>query len=312
MSDDKLDLLRARVTELNRRLLGDLNERLRLVREIFALKSARGLSLFDPAREQQMLDELARLNPGPASEAQIREVFRAILLTSLSSAERRSGRDLHVFRREGQADRMIEVRGHAIGGGTRALIAEPASLQDEAALAGVAARLVQQGCRFLKGRDEASWPLLRRVADSFGMAVVGEVAAASRLDLLDVVLVGVSDHGLLEAAGRQPRPVILRRDPAATLEELVLAAEQIAGQGNDRIVLCERACRSFAGLTCEAIDLAAVQLLKRATVLPVVADATRVGSLQARAALAAGADGIVIEAPADLDALAQLRADVLG
>ena len=88
MSGDSLEKLRGRISALNRKLLDEVNERLRLVAEIRALKVERGLAMHDPVREEQMLRELVAANPGPLTEAQLREVFEAIFSVSLEFLER--------------------------------------------------------------------------------------------------------------------------------------------------------------------------------------------------------------------------------
>jgi 3-deoxy-7-phosphoheptulonate synthase/chorismate mutase len=277
----------------------------------------------------------------------------AIFQASLSWAERRSREGLRVHRREGDPDRRIEARGHFIGGGgPPVLIAGPCSIEDEEQLSRVAGRLAQLGCHFLRGGaykprtspytfqglGEEGWRLLRKVADPLGMAVVSEVVDPRHLDaigeLVDVVQVGARNmfnYELLKAVGQLGKPVLLKRSFMATLEELVLAAEYIAMQGNDKIILCERGIRSFERWTRNTLDVAAIPLLKQVTPLPVLADVAHAAGRRdiliplARAALAAGADGIMVEVspfPAsassdaeqqlDLDELSQFHAAVFG
>ncbi|MBI5544722.1 MAG: bifunctional 3-deoxy-7-phosphoheptulonate synthase/chorismate mutase [Deltaproteobacteria bacterium] len=323
MSDDKLDVLRRRISEVNRRLLDDLNERLRLVNEVRELKQERGLAMSDPAREEQMMQELLASNPGPMTEGQLQEVFKVVFSVYLSHMERSARQGLRVHRREGEADRTVEARGLGIGGaGTPVLIAGPCAIEDEQQLRRTAAHLAGLGCRLLRGGaykprtspysfqglGNEGWRLLRQVADEHGMAVVSEVVDPRHLEemgeLVDVVQVGARNmfnYELLKELGQIGKPVLLKRSFMATLEELVLAAEYVASQGNDRIVLCERGIRSFERWTRNTLDISAVPLLKQVTALPVIVDVAHAAGRRdilvplARASLAAGADGIMIE-----------------
>ena len=338
MSEERLDELRRRISELNRRLLSDLNERLELVNEVREIKLSRGLGMYDPAREEQMFKDLVAANSGPLTSTQVRELFRAIFDASLSYMERRSREGLRVHRREGEPDRRLEVRGASIGAGAPVLIAGPCSVESREQLARVAGRLSALGCRFLRGgayKPRTSpysfqglggegWRMLREVADEHGMAVVSEVVDPRHLEemgeLVDVIQVGARNmynYELLKLLGQLRRPVLLKRGFSATIEELLLAAEYVAAQGNDRIVLCERGIRTFERATRNTLDISAVPLLKQLTALPVVVDVAHAAGRRdilaplARAALAAGADGVMIEvhpfpALAESDAAHQL------
>ncbi len=322
MSEDRLEELRARISEVNQRLLQDLNERLRLVSEVRELKLLRGLPMYDPAREEQMLQSLLAQNPGPMAADHLEEVFKAIFATSLSHMERRSRDCLRVHRKEGEPDRRLEVRGTAIGAGAPVLVAGPCSVEDEEQTLRVAKHLSALGCRFLRGgafKPRTSpyafqglgvegWRILRRVADECGMAVVSEVLDPRHVEeargLVDVLQVGARNmynYELLKLLGQVGLPVLLKRSFMATLEEFVLAAEYVAQWGNDRIILCERGIRSFDRWTRNTLDIGAVPLLKQVTPLPVIVDVAHAAGRRdlfiplARAALAAGADGIMVE-----------------
>lgn len=307
---------------MNRRLLADLNERLRLVGEVRELKIQRGITMFDPAREEHMMAELLDANTGPMSESSLREVFKTIFAVSLSHMERSTREGLRVHRKADQADRRIEARGHGIGGGEPVLIAGPCAIEDEDQLLRVAERLSALGCTFLRGGaykprtsphafqgvGHEGWKMLRRAGDRFGMAVISEIVdprhASEMADLVDIIQVGARNmynYELLKELGQLGKPVLLKRSFMATIEELILAAEYIALEGNDRIILCERGIRTFERSTRSTLDISAVPLLKQLTPLPVIVDVAHSAGRRdilvplARAALAAGADGIMVE-----------------
>lgn len=325
MSDERLEALRAQITEVNERLLALLNERMKLASEVREVKLERGLPLYDPAREERMLAELVAENPGPMNAAQLTAIFRQVFAVSLDFMERGARERLRVHRRAGESDRRVELRdGRAFlgGGGPPALIAGPCSVEDADQLERVAARLEGLGCRLLRGGafkprtspyafqglGESGWRMLREVADRHGMAVVSEVVDPRHLEavgeLVDVVQVGARNmfnYELLKELGQLRKPVLLKRAFMATLEEFLLAAEYLAAAGNDAIVLCERGIRTFERWTRSTLDISAVPLLKQETALPVIVDVAHAAGRRdilaplAKAAIAAGADGVMVE-----------------
>jgi 3-deoxy-7-phosphoheptulonate synthase len=150
--------------------------------------------------------------------------------------------------------------------------------------------------------------LLAAARDETGLAVVTEVVAGEDVDLVseyaDVLQVGarnMQNYRLLEACGKSPRPVLLKRGPSATVDELLLAAEYILDAGNQQVMLCERGIRTFESHTRFTLPLATVPYLQAKTHLPVVIDPshgtghTPLVPAMARAAIAAGADGLIME-----------------
>jgi 3-deoxy-7-phosphoheptulonate synthase len=150
--------------------------------------------------------------------------------------------------------------------------------------------------------------MLRRAADKFNMAVVSEIMSIDRIDELctyaDVLQVGtrnMQNYPLLRALGKINKPVLLKRGMSSTIDEWLLAAEYILLGGNEKVILCERGIRTFETATRNTLDLTAVPLLKELTHLPIIVDpsqATGVRELvppMCYAALAAGADGLLVE-----------------
>ncbi len=159
-----------------------------------------------------------------------------------------------------------------------------------------------------QGLGEEGLTILQTVKQRTGLPIVTEVVSetdiAPMLDIVDVFQVGarnMMNYSLLAALSRTGRPVLLKRGLAATIEEWFLAAEYLAKHGNPRIILCERGIRTFEHATRNTLDISAVAIAKQECNLPVVADpshaAGRVDIIQAlsRAAVAAGADGLMIE-----------------
>ena len=227
-----------------------------------------------------------------------------------------------VMRRPGVETAAVSVGSQAFGGNRLAIIAGPCSVESEEQLLATARAVKAAGATFLRGgaykprtspyafqglRDEGL-RLLASARQETGLQVVTEVMDARHLERVaacaDVLQIGsrnMQNFTLLDEVGRCDRPVLLKRGMAATLAELLAAAERIAAGGNERIILCERGIRTFETATRNTLDLNAIPYLKRMSRLPVVVDPSHgtghwwmVPHL-ARAAVAAGCDGLMIE-----------------
>ena len=159
-----------------------------------------------------------------------------------------------------------------------------------------------------QGLGDVGLNILAAVRQRYGLPVITEVMAIHQIEKLlpyaDVLQVGsrnMQNFDLLKALGQVDRPVLLKRGLAATLSEFVMAAEYIASHGNEQIILCERGIRSFDSYTRNVLDLGAVVALKQLTHLPVMVDPSHATGKReliaplARAAVAAGADGLIVE-----------------
>jgi 3-deoxy-7-phosphoheptulonate synthase len=221
-----------------------------------------------------------------------------------------------------ERDTVVEARGHRLGGGGWQLIAGPCSVESLAQMREVADAAARAGAGWLRGGafKPRTSPYhfqglglralehLRQAADEQGLAVITELldprelpAVAGHSDVIQVGSRNAQNFPLLKQLGRCGRPVLLKRGFGSTLEETVLAAEYVMSHGNPAVALCERGIRSFETATRFTFDVNALPWLKARTHLPVVADpshATGEAALVpavARAALAAGADGIMVE-----------------
>jgi len=166
-----------------------------------------------------------------------------------------------------------------------------------------------------QGLGEEGLVLLAAVREETGLPVVTEVVAPEDVDMVgrfaDMLQIGarnMQNFRLLSEVGAQAHPVLLKRGISSTVEELLLAAEYVVAAGNPRVVLCERGIRTFETTTRNTLDLSAVPVLKRKSHLPVIVDPSHAAgdrelvSDLARAAVAAGADGILVEVHNDPDA----------
>jgi len=224
------------------------------------------------------------------------------------------------FKPEGTIVRL--PNGVCIGGAEIVIAAGPCAVESAEQVDAIAGRVAQLGARLLRGGafkprtspysfqglGEPGLRLLRDAADRHGLLVVSEVMDASQLPLMlplvDVLQVGarnMQNYHLLRALGQVPKPVLLKRGLSATIEELLLAAEYIMVGGNHNVILCERGIRTFEPYTRNTMDIAALPVIKKLSHLPVFADPSQGTGRRdqvppmARAALAAGADGLLIE-----------------
>jgi 3-deoxy-7-phosphoheptulonate synthase/chorismate mutase len=323
--------LRLRIDGLNEEILGLLQRRADVVMEIARVKRAHGLDGYDPAREEEMLHRVTRELEGAFGPAEIKEVFQSIFRVSLDIQDEDRRRRLRV-RRRGEMPYGVRVGPVVIGGGPPVLFAGPCSVETREQMEETARRLAAFSCPVImragafkprtspyafQGLREHGLAILRAAADRHGLVTVTEVLDTSTLDavaeIADMIQVGsrnMYNTELLKALGRIGKPVLLKRGYMATLEELLLSAEYILSHGNPDVVLCERGIRTFEPWTRNTLDIAAIPLLKAETDLPVIVDVSHALGRKdvlapcAKAALAAGADGIMIEAhPAPEQAL---------
>lgn len=220
----------------------------------------------------------------------------------------------------------INLGSTVLGGNEVVTIAGPCSVEGREMLKATAEAVHAHGARGLRGGafkprsspysfqglGEEGLRILAEVRDQTGLPVVTEVMdtrqvelVASYADMLQIGARNMQNFALLTEVGRLQRPVLLKRGMSATVEDLLLAAEYVMSQGNPNVVLCERGIRTFGTSTRNTFDLAAIPVLKRETHLPVVADPSHAGGRRhlvtplSLAAVAAGADGLIIEVHPD-------------
>ena len=217
---------------------------------------------------------------------------------------------------------VVRVGDAAIGGDELAIIAGPCAIESHAQAFAIAEAVRRSGARFFRGGaykprtspyafqglGEEGLKILAEVREAYGLKIVTEALDEHGVDLVeryaDVIQLGarnMQNFSLLKRAGRSRLPVLLKRGMAATLEEWLLAAEYVMGEGNYNVILCERGVRTFAQHTRNTLDLAAVPAVRRISHLPVVVDPSHgtgknyMVTPLARAGVATGADGLIIE-----------------
>ena len=224
---------------------------------------------------------------------------------------------------------QLRIRDLVVGNGTLGVIAGPCSVESEEQILQTARAVQDAGATALRGGafkprtspysfqglKEEGLKLLAAARAETGLAVVTEVMAPDEVELVaeyaDVLQIGarnMQNYRLLEAVGKVDRAVLLKRGPSATIDELLLAAEYVLNEGNANVILCERGIRTFETHTRFTLPLATVPYLQRKTHLPVIVDPSHgtgdralVASM-AKAAVAAGADGLMVEVHPDPEA----------
>ena len=319
---EKLDNPRKRIHEINLQILALLAERGTLVQEIGEVKARLGLDFSDAHREAEMLADLVEANPGPYPGRAIRTIFESIFVASRRLQETEAQRRLLAHRSADQSPAVVEIKGMRIGGDSPVVIAGPCAIESLEQLRKIAREISLQGVSILRGGafkprtspysfqglGKRGLKYLRQVAEEFGMVAITEVIDVRDIDLVsayaDIIQIGArSMHNppLLAAAGAADKPVMLKRGFMATIEELLYAAEYVMAGGNEKVILCERGIRTFERWTRNTLDLSAVAILKQESRLPVIVDVSHSAGRKdivvplARAALAAGADGIMVE-----------------
>lgn len=218
---------------------------------------------------------------------------------------------------------VVHVRDVSIGGRELVLMAGPCAVESEEQIFTIAEHVADQGVKILRGGafkprtspysfqglGEAGLRLLKRAADAYGLLAVTEVMepeqsekVARYADILQIGARNMQNIPLLRAAGRCDKPVLLKRGPAATVNEWLLAAEYILAEGNPNVILCERGIRTFETEHARfSLDITSIPTLKELTRLPVIVDPSHAAGVRekviplALAGVAAGADGLIVE-----------------
>jgi len=217
---------------------------------------------------------------------------------------------------------IVRVGDATIGGDELAIIAGPCAIESRAQAFAVAEAVRRSGARFFRGGaykprtspyafqglGEEGLRILADIRDAYGLKIVTEALDEAGVDLVekygDMIQIGarnMQNFSLLRRAGKAKLPVLLKRGLSATLDEWLLAAEYVMAEGNYQIVLCERGIRTFAQHTRNTLDLAAIPAVRRISHLPVIVDPSHgtgknfMVTPLARAGVAVGADGLIVE-----------------
>ncbi len=225
-----------------------------------------------------------------------------------------------------QENTVVDVGGVGVGGEEVVVMAGPCSVESEAQMEASAAHVAAHGATFLRGGafkprsspysfqglGEEGLRILRAAADRHDLRVITEVMEPAQIDVIypytDVFQIGarnMQNFSLLKEIGKTDKPVFLKRGLSATVDEWLMSAEYVMAQGNPHVILCERGIRTFETYTRNTLDLSAVPVVQAKSHLPIVVDPSHGTGLRnkvipmARAAVAAGADGLMVEVHPD-------------
>jgi 3-deoxy-7-phosphoheptulonate synthase len=229
------------------------------------------------------------------------------------------------FKQEGSIYKIGNIE---IGGNAIVVMAGPCAVENEKQIFTIAEQIAKSGARILRGgayKPRTSpysfqglgiegLKLLRKAADAFGLLVITEVMDRSQIpeveeyaDILQIGARNMQNYIFLKDLGNATKPIMLKRGLSATIEEWLLAAEYVLSNGNHQVILCERGIRTFEPSTRNTMDIGAIPIIKKKSHLPIVADPSHGIGIRdkvvpmARAAVAAGADGIIVEVHNDPD-----------
>ncbi len=221
---------------------------------------------------------------------------------------------------------VVDVRGVEIGGDELAIMAGPCAVESEEQIEQTAAHVASLGVRFLRGGafkprsspysfqglGEAGLQMLKAAADKHDLRVVTEIIEPRHIEMVDryadIFQIGarnMQNYALLKELGKSEKPMLLKRGLAATIEEWLMSAEYLMSNGNPNVILCERGIRTFENYTRNTLDLSAVPVVQQRSHLPIIVDPSHGTGFRdkvipmARAGIAAGADGLMIEVHPD-------------
>lgn len=221
-----------------------------------------------------------------------------------------------------KANTEINIKGVVVGGNEVEVMAGPCSIENEDQIFEIAKIVADTGAKILRGGafkprtspysfqglGEEGLKLIRRAADENKLLVISELMESNQIHLfdeyVDIIQIGarnMQNFPLLKAVGKSNKPVMLKRGLAAKVEDLLMSAEYILASGNPNVILCERGIRTFETYTRNTFDLSAIPVIHKRSHLPIIADPSHATGIRdkvlpmARAAVAAGADGIMVE-----------------
>ena len=324
---DELQQYREEIFNINEQLLDLLTQRGKVAKKVGDVKRKQGITVYDPKREKEMLNALIDKNEGPFSDSVIKQLFKEIFKASTDLQKVDNEKHLYVSRKLNPEDTVVHFdNSGAIGDGNKSFVFGPCSVESQEQVDAVAEDLASKGEKFIRGGafkprtspydfqglGEEGLKILKNTKDKYNLNIVSEIVNPADFEMadqyVDVFQIGarnMHNFELLKEAGRTNKPILLKRGLSATIEEFIKAAEYIASEGNQNIILCERGIRTYENATRNTLDISSVPILKQGTHLPVMVDVTHSTGRKdimlptAKAALAVGADGVMAEVHPD-------------
>lgn len=229
---------------------------------------------------------------------------------------------LQVSRNGHPEDTFFTVGDNTIGNGRFTIIAGPCSVESKDQLLSIGREVKSAGASYLRGGaykprvspynfqglGDQGILILKEISDILSIPIVSEILSEDKIDFfadnVDIIQIGsrnMHNYSLLKAVGKIGKPILLKRGFGATIDELLFSAEYIMSSGTENIILCERGIRTFESSTRNTLDISAIPVIKKLSHLPVIVDPSHAGGMDwlisplSKAAIAAGADGIMVE-----------------
>lgn len=319
--NENLQSLRHEIDKINIEISKLLNDRTLLVKEISNLKDAAEIDYFDGTRELEMLENILNNNNGPLQNELLKEIFLTIFSTSLKYMGIKREKRLLISSEQDNGFQSIKEMFN-IASDHPIIVAGPCAVEKVEYLENIALLLNQNCIKFLRagafkprtspyefqGLKKEGLKMLYEVGKKYNLITVSEVVDTRDVEMMaqyvDVLQIGarnMHNFELLKEVGQLDKPILIKRGISATINELMFAAEYVGLQGNRKIIVCERGIRTYETKTRNTLDISSVPILKKETRLPVLVDLSHslgrkdIINYIARAALAAGADGIMVE-----------------
>ncbi|MDR2399590.1 MAG: bifunctional 3-deoxy-7-phosphoheptulonate synthase/chorismate mutase [Endomicrobium sp.] len=313
-----LECARKLIDRVDKEIVKLINKRARLALNLAKFKNKEKSNVYVPSREREVLNKVI------SSKSFLTKESLKSIYTEIINACRNIQTPVKLSSREFKKDNtIIKVNKNVeIGGKKVHVMAGPCAIESKEIMSNIAKIVKNAGATVLRGGaykprsspyafqglGEKGLKYIKDVGNKLHMPVISEAMTVEQVNIVskycDVIQIGarnIQNYDLLKAVGKQKKPVLLKRGIATTIEELLLSAEYILSCGNHNVILCERGIRTFETSTRFTIDLNAVPVLKKFSHLPVVLDPSHgigirehVGAI-AKACIAAGADGLIIE-----------------
>jgi 3-deoxy-7-phosphoheptulonate synthase/chorismate mutase len=316
-----LKALQKQIDKVNSEILDLINQRTVLLTDIIKIKNAMNIEYYDPLREAEMLKYIIDQNKGPLPNELVTDIFTSIFKSALSYMQINEDTKLIVSSAQKNEFKSIqEMLG--LSANMPVIVAGPCAVENFEYLDTVAQALNKYGIKLIRGGaykprtspyefqglKEEGLKILHEASRKHGLLSVTEVVDTRDVELItkycDILQIGtrnMHNFELLKEVGQTRHPIILKRGMSATIKELIYAAEYIALQGNRNIILCERGIRTFETKTRNTLDISSIPIIKKETGLPIMVDLSHslgrkdIIAPIAKAVLAAGADGIMVE-----------------
>ncbi len=311
--------LRQEIDSVNIEIMSLLNKRASLVKEISELKD--GINYFDPVRETEMMEMILKLNKGPLYNDILKDIFSSIFAASLRFMGVTRERKLLIS--SSNESGFLNIRDiFSLQTQEPVIIAGPCAVEKTEYLEIIAKHLKNRAIKFLRGGAfkprsspyefqglrEEGLKILSYIGKTYDLITITEVVDTRDVEMVacyaDVLQIGarnMQNFELLKEAGQTQKPILLKRGMNATIQEFMYAAEYIGLQGNRKLIMCERGIRTFETKTRNTLDISSIPIIKSETSLPILVDLSHslgrkdIVNQIAKAVLAAGADGVMVE-----------------